>query len=149
MSEYPSVSKKGLEADDVMGILSTKFKGRAVIVSIDKDMKTIPGKFYHLHPDKTGTWHETSEKDADYSFLLQALMGDAVDGYGGVPGIGPKTADKLLKKHGAVWKTVEDAYIKAGLTKEDALVNARMARILRQEDWDFEKEEVRLWEPPN
>jgi DNA polymerase-1 len=74
-------------------------------------------------------------------------MGDATDGYGGCPGIGPKTAEKLLDKHGAVWKTVVDAYLKAGLTEEDAIMNARMARILRAEDWDFENNEVKLWTP--
>ena len=56
-------------------------------------------------------------------------------------------AKTLLDKHGAVWKTVEDAYIKAGLTAEDALLQGRLARILRDTDWDFEKEEVRLWKP--
>jgi DNA polymerase-1 len=42
---------------------------------------------------------------------------------------------------------VVDAYLKAGLTEEDALMNARMARILRAEDWDFENNEVKLWTP--
>lgn len=32
-----------------------------------------------------------------------------------------------------------------GMTKEDALLNARMARILRAEDYDFKKKEVKLW----
>lgn len=147
MDTYPSFCKPTLEADDCMGILATKFAGKSIIVTIDKDLLTIPGKMYHLSPDGSGEWKTTDEKEADYRFLLQALMGDSTDGYSGCPGVGPVSADKLLKKHGAVWKTVEDAYLKAGLTKEDALMNARMARILRQEDWDFETETIKLWNP--
>ena len=147
MEHYPSMCKPNLEADDCMGILATKFKGHTIIVSMDKDLLTIPGKMYRISPDGSGEWHDTDEKTADYRFLTQAMTGDATDGYAGIPGVGPKKAEELLKKHGAVWKTVEDAYLKAGLTKEDALMNARMARILREEDWDFKNEQPILWKP--
>ncbi len=147
IQEYPSMCKDTLEADDCMGILATKFKGKTIIVSMDKDLLTIPGKMYRTSPDGSGEWHDTDDKEADYRFLLQSMTGDSTDGYSGIPGVGPKKAEELLRKHGAVWKTVEDAYLKAGLTKEDALLNARMARILRQEDWDFENEQVKLWKP--
>jgi DNA polymerase-1 len=144
---YPSMCKETLEADDCMGILATKFAGKTIIVSMDKDMLTIPGKMYRTSPDGSGEWHDTDDKEAFYRFLTQAMTGDATDGYAGIPGVGPKKAEELLKKHGAVWKTVEDAYIKAGLTAEDALLNARMARILRAEDWDFETNTMKLWTP--
>jgi DNA polymerase-1 len=144
---YPHFMKEPLEADDAMGILQTKFKGKTIIVSMDKDMATIPGKFFRLSPSGDHKMLEITEADAERNFLLQAMTGDATDGYPGIPGIGPKKAEDLLNKHGAVWKTVEDAYLKAGLTVEDALVQGRLARILRQENWDFEKEEVKLWTP--
>lgn len=147
METYPSFCKETLEADDCMGILATKFPGKTIIVTMDKDLLTVPGKMYKLNVDGTGEWYDTDDKTADYRFLLQAMTGDATDGYSGIPGIGPKKAEEILKKHGAVWKTVEDAYIKAGLTVKDALINARMARILRQEDWDFDNEQVKLWTP--
>ena len=147
METYPSFSKDVLEADDCMGILATKFPGKTVICSMDKDMLTIPGKMFKTSPSGGGEWIETDEKEANWKFLMQTMTGDVTDGYFGIPGIGPKRAEDLLKKHGAVWKTVEDAYLKAGLTREDALMNARMARILRKEDWDFDKEEVKLWTP--
>lgn len=147
METYPSFCKETLEADDCMGILATKFPDKTIIVTMDKDLLTVPGKMYKLNQDGTGEWFETDEKTAEYHFLTQAMTGDATDGYAGIPGVGPKKAEELLKKHGAVWKTVEDAYIKAGLTKEDALLNARMARILRKEDWDFDNEQVKLWNP--
>lgn len=147
MDTYPSFCKPTLEADDCMGILATKFPGKTIIVTMDKDLLTVPGKMYKLNVDGTGEWYTTDEKEANYRFLTQAMTGDATDGYSGIPGVGPKKAEELLQKHGAVWKTVEDAYIKAGLTRDDAILNARMAYILRQQDWDFVNEQAKLWNP--
>ena len=39
------------------------------------------------------------------------------------------------------------AFHKAGLTEEDALVQARVARILRADDYNFKNGEITLWEP--
>jgi len=47
-----------------------------------------------------------------------------------------------------MWSAVVDAYESKGLTEEDAVMQARMARILRAEDWDFGKKAPRLWCPP-
>lgn len=147
MESHPSFSKPTLEADDCLGILSTKLKGEATVVSMDKDLMTIPGKLYKLSQDGSGEFMEITEKEADLMFLTQCLTGDVTDGYPGCPGIGPVKAADLLKKHGAVWKTVEDAYIKAGLTTEDALVQSRCARILRNSDWDVTNNRMILWTP--
>ena len=148
LETYPSFMRDGLEADDCLGILATKFPGRTVIVTIDKDLLTVPGKMFRLNAKgDAGEWHDTTEQEAWFRFLSQAISGDKTDGYDGIEGMGKVKADALLKKHGAVWKTVEDAYLKAGMTAEDALMNARMARILQAADWDFEKKEVKLWTP--
>ena len=58
----------------------------------------------------------------------------------------PKKAEVILgpRPH---WGAVEQAFIKAGLTKDDALTQARLARILRWSDWDAEKGEPILWKP--
>ena len=92
-------------------------------------------------------WHEITEAEATFRWLSQSISGDKTDGYEGIEGMGPAKADKLLKTKGAVYRTVEDAYLAAGMTQEDALMNTRMARILRAEDWDFEKSEMKLWTP--
>lgn len=146
-STYPTFIKEPLEADDAMGILATKFKGKTIIVSMDKDMATIPGKFFRISPSGDHKMLDVSEEDAQRNWLMQTLTGDASDGYPGLPGVGPKKAEELLNKHGAVWKTVEDAYIKAGLTRDDAILQGRLAKILQVDNWDFEKEEVKLWMP--
>lgn len=142
---YKSFRKPTLEADDCLGIIATMpiNSGKCVIVSDDKDLKTIPGKLYR---PTAGEQLTISEQDADRHFLTQVCVGDPVDGYKGIPGIGPKKAEAILgsRPH---WGAVEQAYIKAGMTKQDALTQARLARILRWSDWDEEKGEVKLWTP--
>ena len=140
-----TVRKPSLEADDVCGILATMpvNKNKCIIVSNDKDLKTIPGQLYRPMSDEMLT---ISEQEADTYFLTQTLTGDSTDGYPGVPGIGPKKAEAILGPRPA-WSAVEQAYIKAGLTKEDAIQQARLARILRASDWDNDKKEIILWTP--
>lgn len=139
---YMTVKRPALEADDVMGILATSPKTvDPIIISDDKDLLTIPGTLW-----RGDILHHTSVEEADFKFFFQALTGDATDGYSGCPGIGPVSASKLLKKDPS-WMTVIKAYEKAGLTAEDALRNARLARILRYEDWDAATQTVRLWTP--
>lgn len=131
-----------LEADDVMGVLATrKSKAQHIIVSQDKDMKTIPGTVW------TGKDLLTiSEQEADYWHMFQTLVGDTSDGYKGCPGIGKVKAEKLLTEKPG-WATVVEQYKAKDLTEEDALTQARLARILRWSDWDPETKKPILWTP--
>ena len=143
--KHPSITKPKLEADDVVGILATKPGADFIIYSQDKDLKQIPGK--HLVDGEIIT---VTKEEGDLFHLKQTLMGDAVDGYPGCPGIGTKKADRILESvedMDLVWETIVDVYAKAGLTEEDALVQARMARILQWENWNKETQEVILWNP--
>lgn len=136
--QYESYERPGLEGDDILGILATSNKivqGEKVIVSIDKDLKTISGLHYNTIKPELGVYKIT-EEEADYWHLFQTLVGDSSDGYTGCPGIGPKKAEVLLAES-ATWETVELAFEKAGLGKGEALVQAQMARILRAQDYDF------------
>ena len=139
--EYEVIIKPELEADDSMGIYATKNPGN-MIVSPDKDMKQIPGQLYNL--DETFTI--TSEEGAKWH-LIQTCSGDSTDGYSGVPGIGVKRAEALFDKKGYSWKTVVETFEDKGLTEEDALLNARLARILTVDDYDFKKKRPKLWTP--
>lgn len=142
---YNVISFPGLEADDVMGILATKpGKHQRVIISQDKDMKTIPGALW-----REGQVEHITEQQADYWHMYQTLVGDASDGFKGCPSIGPKKAEALLKGAENLWAVVKATYIKQGLTEADALKQARLARILRWTDWDSDKKEPRLWTPPS
>ena len=131
-----------LEADDVMGILSTSEED-CIIVSSDKDMKTIPGWFFK--DTETGLVKITEEQ-ADYYHLYQTLIGDAIDGYSGITGVGPVAAEKILAK-GATWENVLDNFLKKGYSEEYALLQARLARILRTTDYNHETKEPILWTP--
>jgi DNA polymerase-1 len=144
LEEFNSVLVDELEADDVMGILGSIPETKAIIVSDDKDMKSIPAKLYRPQSDER---LDTSLSEADRYFLTQTLSGDVTDGYSGCPKVGPKTAEKILGAR-PTWGAVVAAYQKQELTEDYALTQARLARILRHGDWDDEKQSVILWEPP-
>ena len=139
--EYKVIIKPTLEADDTMGIYATKYPGN-MIVSPDKDMRQIPGQLYNFDETFTITHSEGAKWH-----LIQTLAGDQTDGYGGVPGIGVKRAEALFKDKGYSWKTVVEAFEEKDLTEEDALINARLAKILTADDYDFNKQQPILWDP--
>lgn len=156
-ANYNTIDMDGLEADDIMGILATKpGSAERIIVSQDKDMKTIPSTIWNgkdlLH---------VSEDEAGYNHMYQTLIGDATDSVKGCPGVGPVKAEKLLtvtEKHAGLinpetthvewmWDQVEQAYAAKGLTREDAIQQARLVRVLRWSDWDGENKKPILWTP--
>ena len=158
---FKTLAVRGLEADDVCGISQGKLQEAGlrepVIVSIDKDMRQIPGLNYSwmeaARKQTVGQLNDISEHEADRMHLYQTLVGDVVDNYTGCPGIGPKRAnallDSVLENCGVFdWKWIVEAFRKKGYTEEYALTQARVARILRVSDWDPIKKEVTLWKPP-
>jgi 5'-3' exonuclease len=120
MEKHNGVVWKNLEADDVMGIMATEpTQEDRVIVSIDKDMRTIPCT---LSNDGVTT-EQIPQRLADYNFMIQVLTGDKVDGYDGIDGVGIKTAEKLIKKYTNVllsdlWKIVKGIYKDKGYTNK-------------------------------
>ena len=97
-AHHKTYQRPGLEADDVLGILATSTRifpegTRRIIVSVDKDMKCIPGEFYHSKKDKH---YQITPESAAYHHCFQTLTGDITDGYPGCPGIGQRKATKLL-----------------------------------------------------
>ena len=139
--EYSVFKMPTLEADDAMGIYATQYPGN-IIVSPDKDMKQIPGMLWNFDESFT----ITKEEGAKWH-LIQTMAGDNTDGYAGVPGIGVKRATSLFEEKGYSWKTVVDAFKEKDLSEEVALTNARLARILTNEDYDFEKSKPIPWSP--
>lgn len=140
-----------LEADDVMGLYSTgnTIEGKRIIVSIDKDLQQIPGYLYNPMHHEDGI-RLITEEAGDLFHLQQTITGDPQDGYKGIPKYGPKKAVKLLAQGddmAARWKAIVAAYEKAGLTLQDALVQARVARILRYGEYNKMTREVTLWTP--
>lgn len=134
-----------LEADDVMGILMTKYPGKYILASIDKDLRQIPGQHYNWDKDE---FKEVSLDEGNLFFYTQILTGDPTDGYSGCPNIGPKRAERILASAKDVWKAIVKTYEAKGLTEWDAIVTARVARILRASDYNFKTGKIRLWKPP-
>lgn len=141
--EYLPAIKPDIEADDVLGILATKPGTDHVIWSIDKDLMQIPGK--HLVDGKIKV---VTKEEGDYYHLFQTLIGDTTDNYPGCPGIGKVKAEKvLLNNTRPLWAEVVKLFDQAGLTEDDALTQARVARILQWNNWDMETQTVKHWNP--
>lgn len=138
---WGAVIRTGLEADDVLGMWSTEKPGRSVIVSADKDLRTIPGLIYSPSRSELGVY-EVTPAEADRNHLIQTLTGDRTDGYPGCPGIGEKRAEAIADQG---WDGVVAAYEKAGQTEEQAVVQARLARILRH--GEYRRGKPMLWSP--
>ena len=135
---------EGLEADDTIGIEATRHANpNNIIVSPDKDMRQIPSVLWNLTDDVV----EITEEEGDRWHLVQSLSGDPTDGYSGCPGIGVKRATELLDKNENQWEAVCKAYRDRGLSDDDALLNARLAKILRNENYDHDRNQPILWNP--
>ena len=136
----------GLEGDDILGIIGTGDDSTG-IYSIDKDMATLPA---NLWSNDERFFYPQAERVADWYWMMQTLTGDPTDGYPGCPGIGKKRAADMLGEPGErslddLWDQVVRIYESKDLTQDDALVQARCARILR--NTDFEEGEIKLWTP--
>ena len=149
-----NLEKEGYEADDIIGELISApdpyrilynvdepvktQNNRAVCVTIDKDLRTVPGLHYI-----DGELVTITEGQADFTWMCQTLAGDSVDNIEGVKGIGIKRAEKILKgiapegKHwtlGYLWHEVKNTYSDHGYTPRQTWINARLTRIQRDGD---------------
>jgi len=148
IDNYETVIYKNCEADDVLGILATTDDGYdKVILTKDKDLKTIPSTIYFMQGG--GSYEEIDTDTADYNFMKQTLVGDRTDGYSGCPSIGEKTAEKLLLPLKgdlvAMWDTVCKQFEKQNLSDKIALEQARLARILRNGEYNTKTFQPKLW----
>lgn len=158
VDNYETASAPGLEADDMLGILHTTPGADTVIVSPDKDMRTIPGRLYN---PRRKEWETITPSQAFYNHMTQALVGDSTDGYPGCPKVGPKTAPKIIgeypdedfkgDKEWAIhlWEQLLEAYAARGLSEAEALVQARVAHILTARYWNAISKQMTLWLPPS
>lgn len=164
---FQAYRKPRLEGDDILGILATNpkvIKGEKIIVTIDKDMRTIPSRvqrgsdnlLYHIPKKGKPKLERITEAQADWYWMYQTIIGDTVDGYKGCPGAGPVAAKKLLGEFADAgtetqlpiwWTLVVQLYESKGLTEADALAQARVARICRHEDYDYRNKRVIPWSP--
>jgi DNA polymerase-1 len=151
---FPCRTLKGLEADDVLGILATcggsfaAAAGERVIVSNDKDLLQVPGPHFNPRTEpRVGIVH-VSERDADFNHHWQTLVGDSTDGYSGCPRVGPVAARKILWGEPCNWWwQVVGAFKAKGLGEADALLQARVSRVLRATEFDLTTKQIIPWHP--
>jgi len=111
----PIVERPGFEADDVIGTIATRAAAHGLevrLVSGDKDLLQLVDARVHLwNPGRSGSGVEVSGPDEvrakfgvppEHVVDVLALMGDASDNVPGVPGIGEKTATKLVVEFGGL-----------------------------------------------
>ncbi len=108
---FPRLRIEGLEADDVIATLAVKFRdefGRIVIFTGDKDLFQLIDEKVEIFDPKLEKWFDrngTFEKFGVYPSQIKdflALVGDSSDNIRGAPGIGEKTAVKLLGEYGSL-----------------------------------------------
>ena len=108
---WPLVMIEGIEADDVIGTLAAQARrqGMGTVVSTgDKDLAQLiqPGvdMLDTMKNERRGPGYVQEKFGVAPEQLgdVLALMGDAVDNVPGVPGIGPKTASKLILEYGTL-----------------------------------------------
>jgi len=144
-----AIGVDGYEADDVIGTLALKARDaglEAVIVSGDKDLYQLVGPGIHLlNPGRggpTGVEPEwVDETNAHEKFGIPpeqitdylALVGDSSDNIPGAPGIGPKTAVKLLREYGELEEILSRApEITAKRARESLTENAELVRLSKK-----------------
>ena len=159
----PIVQVNGYEADDVIGALAKKAekKGyKTFMMTPDKDFaQLVSENIFMFRPGRSGNpaevWgvKEVCEK-FDVENVLQVidilgLQGDVADNIPGIPGIGPKTASKLLKQYGSVEGIIEHAHELKGKQRENienfaeqGLMSKSLATIIL--DIDVELDEPNL-----
>jgi len=132
----------GAEADDALGITqyaALKAGEDTVICSIDKDLLMIPGLHYNWNKK---SFTEISENQGWFNFYKQMLTGDKTDNIVGIPGLGEKTANKILYGLGPVgmMRKVQEQYEKHFQHPElRMLENANLLWIRREPEqtWNF------------
>jgi DNA polymerase-1 len=135
-----------LEADDVLGVLATSRSVPApkIVVSDDKDLETIPCRLYKPGKPELGV-QKITYASARRRHLEMTLTGDSTDGIPGLLGCGPKSAQKILQE--GTWQEVVGAYEAKGLNEREAVLQARLVKILTPTLFDLKTNEVTLWDP--
>ncbi|MGY2734230.1 DNA polymerase I [Sphingomonas sp. UYP23] len=139
----PCIETEGLEADDIIACYSRAALAQGwdvTIVSSDKDLMQLiePGldMYDTMNNRRLGAEH-VAEKfhgitPAQLGDVL-ALMGDSVDNVPGVPGVGPKTAAKLILEHGTLEAVLAAAEgMKTGKLRDNLIEHAAMARLSKE-----------------
>ena len=159
----PIYDKAGFEADDVIGTIADKCEtDEVIVVTGDRDMIQLVNQKTKLYMPGKGLLSSTlyGEREAEEKMGvkpvrvvdLKGLIGDASDNYKGVPGIGPKTAQKLLNQFGSfdnIYKNLdkipENVRQKLEMHKTSADMSYDLARIRKDVEVGFNLGNAANW----
>ncbi|MBW6512317.1 MAG: DNA polymerase I [Desulfuromonadaceae bacterium] len=159
----PALEREGFEADDIIATLAKKFAADGfdvMIVTGDKDlMQVVTDKIRLLDTmkDKISGLAEVAERfggSPDKVVEVQALAGDSSDNVPGVPGIGEKTAVKLIQQFGSVENLLANLDQLKGKQRENlenfsaqALLSKRLVKLVDDVDLPYNAADFTLSAP--
>tara|TARA_R110000868_G_scaffold21900_1_gene90571 strand:+ start:4490 stop:5281 length:792 start_codon:yes stop_codon:yes gene_type:complete len=143
-AKFNTFTTDGIEADDYVVYLKTKYPEDYLLCAIDKDvLYQTAGTHYNYNKDEEVT---VSEGDATRYAYFQTLTGDTTDGYRGCYGVGTAKATKILAECETdyeMWQAVLEAYESKDQTEDEALWTMRLAQMHQ-----FNGKSIELWNPP-
>ena len=164
----PIIEKEGYEADDIIGTLSKQAEKQGYtvyMVTPDKDYSQLVSPHIFMYKPARGgneveIWGVEEVKEnfqveyPEQVIDLLGMMGDAVDNIPGLPGVGEKTAQKLLKEYGSLENLLANTdKLKGKLrenieaNKEKGLLSKTLARILLDVPVTFDEKDFELSAP--
>ncbi|MBR3566379.1 MAG: DNA polymerase I [Paludibacteraceae bacterium] len=136
------IAKEGYEADDIIGTLArqlSKQVDEVYMATPDKDYgQLIDTNVFMYRPRHNGGYEKLGVQEVCAKYEIQSpkqmidylgLMGDASDNIPGCPGVGPKTAVKLLQQFGSIDDMLQRTSELKGSQKEKIESNAEMIRL--------------------
>ena len=170
--EIPVLTAEGWEADDILGTLARDAEGRGISVSLisgDRDLLQIASAGTEIVIPKTRggktTYERYTPEDVKKAYgvtpegfiEMKALMGDTSDNVPGLPGVGPKTAQKIMETFGSI----ENAHQHVDEVKppraskamkekwDQLLLSLDLVTIRTSAPVHFDEEAMRLGDPYN
>lgn len=162
LAGWKCLREEGVEADDIIGTLARKCEregAEVLVMSPDKDFMQLVSERVHLWRVHGGSEERVTpevvrEKTGvrpDQIVDWLSLIGDASDNIAGAPGVGPKTASRLLVEFGTISAIFEKiALVKPGLreklsgSRELLERNRELVRLTMQPRYELPLEELRL-----
>lgn len=165
----PVITKDGYEADDIIGTLAKKAElagFTTYCMTPDKDFAQLASeKILIYKPARMGNGAEVigvpevlekwEVEKVEQVIDILALWGDAVDNIPGIPGIGEKTAKKLIKEYGSVENLIAHSHELRGKQRENVetyaeqgLISKKLATIILDVPIDFDPSHL-IVEAPN
>src|SRR5690606_21049212 len=163
----PVMTKEGYEADDVIGTLSKQAEKegyKTYMVTPDKDFAQLVSENIFMYRPVFGGGYETwgveeVKKKFEVDDPLQVIdflgmMGDSSDNIPGLPGVGEKTAKKLLAEYGSMENLLANTHELKGkmrekieANKEQDMLSKKLATIMLDVPVDFNAKDFELDQP--